>query len=146
MYYCSFDWCCSPECLFHPTLSLNEIYLNKFIFSNIYISMNTIFECPYMFFGWERGHQLSTYATDGGIGWGSSKKCKTAYKGRGVSHLMCTYALTLFFSCFWQHFYLLVSRFICRNLTLLLFDKRCVRQKLLFFSNDINFWNKLFFT
>ena len=38
--------------------------------------MNTIFECLYMFFGSERGHQLSTYATGGG--WGGSFKMRTA--------------------------------------------------------------------
>ena len=41
-------------------------FVKKFIFSNVYISVNTIFECLYMFFGWGRGHQLSTYATGGG--------------------------------------------------------------------------------
>ena len=41
-------------------------FVKKFIFSNVYISVNTTFECLYMFFGWGRGHQLSTYATGGG--------------------------------------------------------------------------------
>ena len=43
------------------------IFIKKFIFPNAYISVNTIFECIYMFFGWERGHQLSAYATGGGL-------------------------------------------------------------------------------
>ena len=35
----------------------------KFIFLNFYIPLNTIFESLYMLFGWERDHQLNTYAT-----------------------------------------------------------------------------------
>ena len=38
---------------------------NFFFYSNIYISVNTIFECCYLFFGWEIGRPLSTYATGG---------------------------------------------------------------------------------
>ena len=47
------------------TSSYNIIYffVKKFIFSNVYVSVNTIFECLYMFFGWERDNQLSKYAT-----------------------------------------------------------------------------------
>ena len=37
----------------------------KNFFLNVYISVKTIFECSYMFFGWEIGHPLSTYATRG---------------------------------------------------------------------------------
>ena len=32
------------------------------MFSNVYISVNSIFECFYLFFGWEIRHPLSTYA------------------------------------------------------------------------------------
>ena len=53
-----------------------------------------------------------------------------AYRGRGVSGFMCKYALTRLFSCFC----LMLSCFICRNLTLPSFKKG-----LLFFSNEINF-------
>ena len=42
--------------------------VKRFIFLNVYISVNTIFECLSMFFGWEWGHQLSTYATGGWMG------------------------------------------------------------------------------
>ena len=51
-------------------------FVKKIIFSNVYISVYTIFECLYMFFGWERCDQLSTYATGGG--WGSSKMLTAA--------------------------------------------------------------------
>ena len=34
-----------------------------YTFSSVYVSVNTIFECLYLFIGWERSHQLSTHAT-----------------------------------------------------------------------------------
>ena len=37
----------------------------KNFFSNVYISVNTIFECSYLSFGWEIGHPLSRYVTRG---------------------------------------------------------------------------------
>ena len=37
----------------------------KNFFSNVYISVNTIFECSYLSFGWEIGHPLSMYVTKG---------------------------------------------------------------------------------
>ena len=58
----------------------------KDVFSNVYISVNTIFECCYSVFGWEIDFPLSTYAT----GWmkgGSSKMCTGAHRGRGVEKL-----------------------------------------------------------
>ena len=39
-------------------------FVNNF-FSNVYISVNTIFECSYLSFGWEIGHPLSMYVTRG---------------------------------------------------------------------------------
>ena len=50
-------------------------------FLNVYISVNTIFERLYIFFGWKRGHKLSAYATVGG--WGSSEIRTTTYRGGG---------------------------------------------------------------
>ena len=49
---------------------------------------------------------------------GSSKMCTGSYRRRGVSRLICTYALTRF-SCFC----LMVPCFICRNLVLTSFKK-----------------------
>ena len=43
-------------------------FVKKFIFSNVYVSMNTIFECLDIFFGWDRSNKLSTYATGRGTG------------------------------------------------------------------------------
>ena len=103
-------------------------FAKKFIFLNVYISVNTIFECLYMFFRWERGHQLSTHATGGGQ-WGSCKMHTAAYRGREC-HTSCVLPHLLYLiSCFWQHFSLIVSYFICRNLTLPLFKKNLFVRK-----------------
>ena len=67
---------------------------------------------------------LFTYATvEGEGGRGLSKMRTVAYRGTGC-HTLCvrTHLLDLF-SCFWQHFCLIVSSFICRNLILPLFKK-----------------------
>ena len=64
---------------------------------------------------------------------------KAAYRGREC-HASCVRThLHYLFSCFWQHFCLIVSFFICRNLTLSLIKKKCVHQKQLFFSNNVSF-------
>ena len=84
------------------------------------------FECLYMFF-LERDHQVSTCAIDGGMG-----VCERVY----------LHDLT---SCFWQHFCLIVYCFICRNVTLPLFRKRCVCHKRSFLSKKINFCCEFFF-
>ena len=45
-------------------------------------------------------------------------------QGEGGCHPSCVCTnLHYFFSCFWQHFCLIVSCFICKNLTLRLFKK-----------------------
>ena len=62
--------------------------------------MNTIFECYYVFLGWEIGHLLSTYATGGirGVGeewrWRSSDISTGAYRGKGVERLVIRYVRT----------------------------------------------------
>ena len=83
--------------------------------------MTTIFESLYVFFGCEKGYQSSTYATAGE--WGSSKMSTAAYRGKGCQALCVRSHLHYLFSCFWQHFVLKVSCFICRTLTLPLFKK-----------------------
>ena len=54
-------------------------FVKKLIFFDI--SVNKIFECLYLFFGWERGHQLSTYAI--GVGMESHPKCIQLCTGGG---------------------------------------------------------------
>ena len=49
--------------MFTSSYTTIYFYVKKFIFSNVYISVNTMFECFYVFFSWEMDHQLSKYAT-----------------------------------------------------------------------------------
>ena len=58
-----------------------------------------------------------------------------AYRGRGVSRLMCTCALTL--SLFMFLFYGVL--FYLKKFNPSFIQKGCVCQKWLFFSNEINF-------
>ena len=71
-----------PSWMFISFYTTIYFFVKKFIFSNVCIFMNTIFESLYIFFGWEREHQLSTYATGGG-GMGSHPKCAQLRTGRG---------------------------------------------------------------
>ena len=113
-------------------------FAKKFSFSNIYISVNTIFECLYMFFGWERGHQLSTYATAGG--WRVIYNVYSYVQGEKVSRLVCTYALTLFLSMFLATFLSYSVCFICRKSTLPLFKKNVfVTNSYLSLTRSISF-------
>ena len=95
--------------------SYTSIYflVKTFIFPNVYISVNAIFECLYMFLGWERGHLLGMYTTAGG--WGVIQNVYSSVQRDGVSRLMCTCASALSLSMFWQHLCYIVSCFICRN-------------------------------
>ena len=71
------DW---DQVYLWTSMALKE-FIYSLIFLNIYISVNAILECFYLFFGWEITHPLSTYAT-GGIE-GVSKMCTGAYRGGG---------------------------------------------------------------
>ena len=105
------NWHCTVEfwLMLLPFISSNTtiyFFVKKF-FSNVYTSVNTIFECCYLFVGWE----ISCVQWE-----------------RGVSRLICTYALTCtylfhFLMMSWRTLCLMVSCFICRNLTLPSFKK-----------------------
>ena len=85
----------------------------KNFFSNVYISVNTIFECSYLSFGWEIGHPLSMYVTRG-MERGHPKCLQMRTGGEGY-HASCVRThLHYLFSCFCH----MVSCFICRNLHL----------------------------
>ena len=45
--------------------SIIYFFLKSFFFSNVYISVNTMYECSYLSFGWEIGHPLRMYVTRG---------------------------------------------------------------------------------
>ena len=109
-------------------------FVKKFIFSNVYISVNAIFKYLYMFFGWKRGHQLSTYATGGEMG--VVQNAYSCVQGEGLSRLLCIYILHYLLSCFGQHFCILLSCFISRNLPLPIF---------LQWDQFLSLWKKLLF-
>ena len=96
----------------------NIYFFVKNFFLNVYISVNTIFECSYLSFGWEIGHSLGMYVTRGMEG--SHPKCLQMRTGGEGYHVSCVRTnLHYLFS----HFCLMVSCFICRNLTLPSFKK-----------------------
>ena len=113
-------------------------FIKKFIFSNVYISVNTIFECIYMFFGWERGHRLSAYATGGGIGGRDPKSVKLRIGGGSAIPHVFVRTYNISFLCFWQHFCLIVSCFILTS--------SCSSETVIFLQQDkfLPPWNKIF--
>ena len=102
------------------TLHRYYFFVKKLIFPNVYISVNKIFECLYLFFGWERGHQLSTYSTGGG--W------------RVIQNV---YSCEHLFPCFWHDSCLTASCFIFRNLTVPLLKKNVLIRIFL-----LNIWSE----
>ena len=97
--------------MFISSYTINHIFVKNFMFSNVYISVNTIFECLYMFL-----------VENGAINWWRDPKCvQLRRKGGGVMPhaYVRTYTSTLTtISSFWQQFCFIVSCFICRNLPL----------------------------
>ena len=88
-------WLMLLSWIFISSYTTTHFFVKKFIFLNVYISVNTVFECLYMFFDRERDHQFSTYATVGGWGAAVIQNAYSCIQGKGVSRLMCTYALKL---------------------------------------------------
>ena len=74
-------------------------FVKKFFFSNVYISVNTIFECSYLYFGWEIGHPLSMYVTRGMEG-GHPKYVQVRTLGEGITSHMYVRTYTIFFCVF----------------------------------------------
>ena len=104
-------------------------FFAKNFFSNIYISVNAIFECSYLSLGWKIGHPLSMYITKGMEG-GHPECVQVRTEGEGY-HASCIRThLHYPFSCF----FLMVSCLVSCSI-----EKGCLCQKWLFFSNEINF-------
>ena len=83
------SWLILLSWMFISSYATIYFFVKKFIFLNAYISVNTIFACNILF-SWERGHQLSTYAT-GGNG-RSSKKIQDLRKaGNFKAFYLCFY-------------------------------------------------------
>ena len=113
-------------------------FIKKFTFSNFYIELSMYLNVfrMYLHIFWLRKGSWINWARNWWGDWGGaggvmimySKYIKLhigVYRG-GVSRLMCTYVRThlhYLFSCFWHHFCLIVSCFICRNLLLSLLKK-----------------------
>ena len=117
-------------------------FVKEFIFSNVYISVNTIFEGLYMLFWLRKGSSIK-YIRNWQLSRDeqSSKMRRALYSGRGVSHLMCTYALTLSLFMFLVAFCLIVSCFISRN------SKRMYSWETVIVLQQDQFllwWNKFF--
>ena len=89
----------------------------------------------FLFVFWLRNRSSIKYVHNQRNGRGSSEMRKGAYRGRGVSHLMCTYALTLSLFIFLSYGVL----FYLQKFNHTFIQKGYVCQKQLFFSNEINF-------
>ena len=87
-------------------------FINNF-FSNVSISVNAIFECSCLSFGWEIGHSLSMYVIRGiEVGHPKCLQMRTGVVGYQASYVRTP------FHCFFLCFCHMVSCFICRNLAL----------------------------
>ena len=91
------------------------VFVKKFIFSNVYVPVNTMFECLDMFFGWDRGNQLSTYATCWGTD-GYPKCVQLVTGGRDLTSPVYVRTYTISFHVL-EAFLSYSVLFICRNLT-----------------------------
>ena len=112
-------------------------FVKKIIFSNVYISVNKIFECLYILFWLRKGSSIKYVCNWQLVGSGESSKMRTAaYRERGCHALCVCSHLHYLFSCFWQHFYLIVSCFICTNLILALLKKMCSSEMVIFLQHD----------
>ena len=93
----------------------------NYCFEYLYFSEYNIRIFLCVFFGWERGHQLSPYAT--GEGMGNHQNCVQLHTWGGGYYVLCIPKHSHLFSCIWQHLFLIVSCFVCKNLTLPLFKQ-----------------------
>ena len=82
-------WMFTLSCLHYHLL-----FLIKIFFSNVYISVNTIFEYSYLFFVWEVSHPSGTSAT-GGMKGGHPKCVEVRTGGEGY-HVLCVSTYSLF--------------------------------------------------
>ena len=127
--------------MFYFILHYHLLFRKKLLFSNVYISMNTILECLYMFFV-EKG--TINYVCTKLVGDEGCSKCVQLHSGGRRCHVSWVRMhLCYLFSCFWQHFCLILSCFISRNLTLTFIQKSCVHEKRLFSFNEIKNTNKI---
>ena len=101
-----------------------DLFLRKYFFPNVYISVNTVFGCSYFSIGWETGRSLK-YIRNEGNGGGHPERFQIRNEGEGHQASCLRTLLQYLFSCFC----LMVSCFVCRNLTLPLFRKGAFVRK-----------------
>ena len=93
------------------------MFISNYTITYVFVNNFFFFECLYfsaydirmfLFVFWLRNRPSINYVSNKGNGGGWSKIFPDAYRGRGVSRFMCTYALTLslfmffhVFSCFY---------------------------------------------
>ena len=83
-------------------------FAKKFIFSNVYISVNTIFECLYTFLV-EKG-AINPVRMQLVGRWGVIQNMHSCIQEKeGATSHVCVRNYTIFFHVFWQHFCLIVS-------------------------------------
>ena len=113
-WHCSIGFLINTAPLNAYFILYNHLFFRKeFFFSNVYISVNTIFECSYLFF-WLRNRPSIKYVYKwGNGGWRVIQNVYRCVQGEGY-HVSCvrTHLHYLF-----SFFCLMVSCFICRNLT-----------------------------
>ena len=105
-------------------------FVKKFIFSNVYISVNSIFECLYMFLVEKEAINYKCIRNCWGDE-GQSKMLTAAYSGSGITP-HGSYALISFHVFCSFFFFFVVSCFICKKINLTFIQKRCICQKRLF--------------
>ena len=101
--------------MFISSYNTIDFFVKKFIFSNVYVPVNTMFECLDMLFGCERGNQLSTYATGRGTS-GHLKWVQLRTGGRDLTPYVYVHTYTISFHVL-VGFLSYSVLFICRNLT-----------------------------
>ena len=125
--------------MFISSYTIIHIFVKNFKFSNVYISVNTIFECLYMFL-----------VENAAIIWWRDPKCVQLHrKGGGVMPhaYVRTYTSTLTiisFNSFDSSFVLLCLVLYVE--TYLYSEKRCLSRTVIFLLQDqfLSSWNKLF--
>ena len=104
-------------------------YVKKFIFPNVYISVNAMFECFCMFF-WLRRRGPSIKCVRCRCGEGDHPKC---VQGGERCHTSC---VPISFHVFGSFFCLIAFCFICKNLSLPLFKKDVLSKTVILLQRD----------
>ena len=110
-------WLMLLSWIFIPSYTAIYFFVKTFVFSNVYISDNTIFECLYLCFGWEREE--------------------------GESRPMCTFTLTLSLFIFLAVFLSYGALFYLPKFNITFIQNKCVyhKWKISFCHHEISFFH-----